>query len=528
MYEKLIVTPQRAGIVLGTAFALAAIHQYLFYDHTYGISYPMFVILFYLYMYIYAGDCLRRGSWFSRLFTTVIILLSLTYGWFANGFFYVLNMLVVPGLISLHMAYMLSYRRPNWARMYIVYAALEHVLLQLPAHLPTPLRMLYRKAAGRMQQQHKRIAGKILLGLLCALPLLIIIIGLLSSADGMFQQMLIHVPDWLPRLSFTEGTLRLVWIVMMGFILFAYVWGFIQPYRRQSLSSSLVADQPASDSAAGATIPSASPAHDWHIDQPNAAYPPLVMPRLDPIMLATVLVVINLVYLLFVSLQFSYLFGAGQGYLPDGSTYAEYARSGFGELVLVTGLNFVILLSALYGSVKAGVGLHRLNQFLLLILVVCSAVMLCSAFMRLLMYEQAYGYTVIRFLVHAFMLFLGVLLVLAGLRIYMSRLPLIHCYIVFGLISYVLVNYIGMDRIIAERNIQRYEQTGELDQDYLLTLSPGAIPMLLRFSYEHQLPELRKRLHTDNEYVVTRHASWQEYNWETHRAIQQLRLDRPL
>ncbi|MEW4372217.1 DUF4153 domain-containing protein [Paenibacillus kandeliae] len=527
MYEKLIVTPRRAGIVLGTAFALAAIHQYLFYDHLYGISYPIFVILFYLYMYTYAGDRLRRGSWFSRLLTTAILLLSLTYGLFADGFFYVLNMLVVPGLIFGHMAYMLSDRRPNWARMSIIYAAMDHLLLQLPAHLPTPLRMLYQRAARRMQQQHKRLLGKILLGLLCAVPLLLIIIGLLSSADGMFQQMLIHVPNWLPHLSFTEGTLRLLWIVIIGFMLFAYIWGFIKPYRHEPVKHAPVTEpaaSPADETVVTTEIqPSVAP-----MSNPVPQAPPFVMPRLDPVILATVLIAINLVYLLFVSLQFSYLFGAGQGYLPDGSTYAEYARSGFGELVLVTGLNFVILLSALYGSGEAGAGLRMLTRFLLLILVICSAVMLCSAFMRLLLYEQAYGYTVIRFLVHAFMLFLGVLLVLAGLRIYIPRLPLIHCYIVFGLVAYVLVNYIGMDHIITERNMQRYEQTGELDQEYLLTLSPAAIPMLLRFSYEHQLPELRKRLHTDNEYLLTGDAAWQEFNWDTYRAIRQLRLDRPL
>ena len=85
----------------------------------------------------------------------------------------------------------------------------------------------------------------------------------------------------------------------------------------------------------------------------------------------------------------------------------EYARNGFTELVLVSGLNFLILVIVLQYTQVRGKGGVIVQQVLLLILVCCSAVMLGSAFVRLNLYEQAYGYTYIRFLVHAFMIFLG-------------------------------------------------------------------------------------------------------------------------
>lgn len=171
--------------------------------------------------------------------------------------------------------------------------------------------------------------------------------------------------------------------------------------------------------------------------------------RLDPIIVGTMLVVINCVYVLFVLVQFSYLFGAGEGHLPVDLSYADYARSGFAELILVTGINFFILIVALQytrSSRKAGSIVH---QVLLLILVSCSAIMLYSAFMRLNLYEQAYGYTYIRFLVHAFMIFLALLLLIAGLRIRYTSIPLIRWYIVLALTAYVAVNYVGMDKRIA-------------------------------------------------------------------------------
>ncbi|WKL01487.1 DUF4173 domain-containing protein [Paenibacillus amylolyticus] len=126
-------------------------------------------------------------------------------------------------------------------------------------------------------------------------------------------------------------------------------------------------------------------------------------------------------------------------------------------------------------SGKAGSIVH---QVLLLILVSCSAIMLYSAFMRLNLYEQAYGYTYIRFLVHAFMIFLALLLLIAGLRIRYTSIPLIRWYIVLALTAYVAVNYVGMDKRIAELNIERYHQTGNIDGTYLASLSADAVPLL--------------------------------------------------
>ena len=184
--------------------------------------------------------------------------------------------------------------------------------------------------------------------------------------------------------------------------------------------------------------------------------PEPVMLRMDPIILTTVLIAVNAVYVLFVFVQFSYLFGAWEGVLPEGSSYAEYARSGFFELVLVTGINFVILMFALLPTNNTVAPLlRRMVPVLLYILVGCSLVMLYSAFTRLTLYEEAYGYTYIRFLVHASMLILGLLLMLAAVRIGRADFPLVKCSLVVLLLGYVLMNYLNMDRVIAKQNVAR-------------------------------------------------------------------------
>src|SRR5699024_9397816 len=64
----------------------------------------------------------------------------------------------------------------------------------------------------------------------------------------------------------------------------------------------------------------------------------------DSITAITILSMLNMVYLLFVVIQFKYFFG---NHLADGFTYAGYARRGFFELILVMLMNWTILTSFL-------------------------------------------------------------------------------------------------------------------------------------------------------------------------------------
>ncbi|WP_233476007.1 DUF4153 domain-containing protein [Paenibacillus sonchi] len=306
---------------------------------------------------------------------------------------------------------------------------------------------------------------KVLTGLGISLPLLLIVTSLLSSADGVFHELLAGIPQMLERLSFGEGFARLLWVLLLGTGMFGLLWGFVdhKVYVWNPKPELNMEDGPSAESL-------------------NELLPQPLTLKVDPVILTTILTVINTVYVLFVSLQFSYLFGAWDGILPEGSTYADYARSGFLELILVTSINFVLLLLSLHSTGPAAARLRTIVNFLLYILVLCSVVMLYSAYSRLALYEEAYGYTYIRFLVHAFMIFLGLLLVLAAVRISRVHFPLAPCCLALGLFSYVLINYIGMDHIIAKQNIQRYETSGILDTSYLSRLSPDVTPLLIDFS----------------------------------------------
>ena len=133
---------------------------------------------------------------------------------------------------------------------------------------------------------------------------------------------------------------------------------------------------------------------------------------------------VGLVVLLFVGFvvaQAAALFG-GHEYIQrtTGLTYADYVHQGFGQLTFAT---LLTLLTIAIAARKAPRETARERLVLRLVLgALCglTLVVVASALHRMDLYQQAYGFTVLRVLVDAFELWLGLLVVLvlvAGIRL---------------------------------------------------------------------------------------------------------------
>lgn len=535
MIEKILVSPNRALITLLSALMLAGIHQYLFYGKEVGVSYLIFVLLFYAFMYVFAKDRIRTLTLIDAWMAAVVLMLALTFLLFDNELLRVLNFLFIPGLIILHITYLAGRKRKQWWDLRIIGTSLDHLLPQSIRHWGT-IAGIVVKAGGRgMGKSQKAVLVKVFIGLAASFPILIVVVALLTSADGVFNQYLSGFPEWLNHLTLAPGFPRMIWIIIGGILLFSYAWGFVQPmeyeaekrenahWKNAALLSPATVHVSDHDHAGQKNTETESSNTVEHKTHTQAIRTGRDTVKLDPIIVGTMLLVINCVYVLFVFVQFSYLFSAGSGQLPSDLSYAEYARSGFAELVLVTSINFFILIVALQCTRPSGRTASIIHQVLLLILVGCTAIMLYSAFMRLQLYEQAYGYTYIRFLVHAFMIFLALLLLIAGLRIRYTSIPLLRWYIVLSLTAYAAVNYVGMDNRIAELNMERYHKTGNIDAAYLANLSADAIPQLRKFAQE-EFPALKDHLLEREAYMNERvnSSSWPSYNVARYRAAEEL------
>jgi hypothetical protein len=194
------------------------------------------------------------------------------------------------------------------------------------------------------------------------------------------------------------------------------------------------------------------------------------------------LVLLNLLFLVFVGVQVTVLFGGHDHVLEtSGLTYAEYARQGFWQLIAAAMLTLVVVgvATRVAGGPQAS---GRLLRLLLGTLCVLTLVVVASALHRLQLYEEAFGLTRSRLAAETVSWGLGGLfaLVLAAglLRAVRAQLPrLALAGVAVGLIAFSLSNPDGR---VAERNVDRWVRTGDLDVAYVQGLSADAVPALAK------------------------------------------------
>ncbi|WP_433330471.1 DUF4153 domain-containing protein [Spirillospora sp. CA-294931] len=204
---------------------------------------------------------------------------------------------------------------------------------------------------------------------------------------------------------------------------------------------------------------------------------------------------LDLLFMAFCAVQASVLLASDKDALlkSTGLTYAEYARRGFFQLVVVTVLVLVVIAVAMRRAPMADARGRAVVRGLLGLLCALTLVVVSVALRRLYLYEETYGWTRLRLWVHAFELWLGLVIVLvaaAGVRWRASWLP--RAVAASGAVALIALAAIDPDAFIAERNVARFEQTGKIDTGYLSGLSADAVPALDRLPEPHRSCALRE------------------------------------
>lgn len=223
-----------------------------------------------------------------------------------------------------------------------------------------------------------------------------------------------------------------------------------------------------------------------------------------------------LLFATFVAVQVNTLFAGDEHVITTADlTYADYARSGFWQLLAVTVLTLGVIAFVAGGAQVESVADRRWLRGLLGALSVLTLVIVASALTRMWLYQQAYGFTVLRVLVAACELWLGVvyLMVLAaGVRLRGGWLA--RAVVGTGFAALVGLAALNPERFIAERNIDRWHATGKIDVPYLATLSDDAVPALAALPEDLRDCSLRFR-HVASD-------DWRSYNLARQQAREAL------
>lgn len=281
-------------------------------------------------------------------------------------------------------------------------------------------------------------------GLLLAFPVFLVFLLLLVSADLVFGQLVERALEWLNIELFFE------WLGRIAVVLFSGL------------------------SFLGALVAALREAGDRRILAGSIDLGPRFLGFTES---TIVLASVNLLFAVFVAVQVAYLFG-GQANIAEAEfTYAEYARRGFGELVFAAFLILALIFTLETVTNRATERMERVFRLQSAALVAFTLVILASAYMRLLLYEQAYGFTRLRIQAHVFMVWLAVLLVGFVVLLGTRRLSwFVHLVGVAGLGFMLSINALNVDRLIVAENLRHMRVQEDLDSYYLSTLSADAIP----------------------------------------------------
>jgi hypothetical protein len=191
------------------------------------------------------------------------------------------------------------------------------------------------------------------------------------------------------------------------------------------------------------------------------------------------LVLLNVLFGVFVAVQLAVLLGSGSIYRRTGLFPAEYARQGFWQLLWVLVLTLVVVALSKYWAPRSTPGDRRLVKSTLGLLCTLTLVVVVSALYRMKLYVDAFGLSRLRLSVAGVEIWLGVVFVLliAG-GILSSRSWLPRAVVLSAAVGLAVYGLIRPDALIAEQNVARYQQTGQIDIGYLRGLSADAAPAL--------------------------------------------------
>jgi len=478
-------------VTLGTCLLIGAAGAFLFDGETWGLNMTLFGLL------LIASLLLLRNIGIGQQPLTAV-----EYMLVASGSFFfmtlawrdslVLNSLSLLGiLLTINLAFTLGTRQR--LQELHVYEAFEDLYSSSKYALISYYDLIDKDIQWKaLQQRWGEFGHAIFKGLLISVPLIIIFCILFSASDARFENMISHLLDW----GWDDET-----VIQYALAFIVCSWIAAAVLRGTVLKQGLSLKDK-----------SLTPPVSW---------------ILGSIEIVMILGALNILFLSFIAVQFTYFFG-GDALVQSiqGPTYSDYARRGFFQLVTVAAL--VITLLLLTHWLQSSTQLEkRLYQILATMMVVMTMIIEASAAHRMYLYTREYGLTESRFYASVFMLWLFVLLIWFSFTVLREkRTRFSFGAILTGIIFIAILHFINPEARIVQVNLARLQDGQSFDASYVSTLSADIVPTLVTV-----LPELPEtpRCHLWQQ-LRQYHSStdnWRNFNFARARARELLASHSP-
>ena len=417
------------------SFLYACFYALCMYKNTSGITYPFFLLgslWFCCFCFKELGISLKKESIF---FICSILLLGISTFLTADGRIIFMNKTAIFVLIICFLLHHF-YQDAHWSFFrYLLY------LFVTPFAWIGEIARPIQDMEVFITENNKKEKGNVfyvVLGLSCCIPIFIFIWFLLMSADqvfgNMFKELFLHLK--LSNLIGIFTTVVLTFFITYCIMAFLCKKAFSVEYRERTKTEAILA--------------------------------------------ITIALPLTVMYALFSGIQIVCLFM--QKIDLEKISYAEYARQGFFQLLVVCIINLILVLVG-----NAYFKESTLLKILLTVMSLCTYIMIISAGYRMILYIQNYYVTFLRLFVLWFLVILFLLITGSIISVCNQKFPLVRYSMVVVVICYLALSFSHPDYWIAKCNVHHMEQyttNGFFDKEYyddyryLANLSMDAAPAL--------------------------------------------------
>jgi hypothetical protein len=417
--------------------------DFLFWDKAIGISFPLFIFASLaagLWLAAKADVSIPRRSAWLLLPIAFFALIGL---WRVEPFSLFLSRSLALFLMALFAANLIGGRWPAYSLSDFIAK-----IGVMPFSGLTEYRQISEaENAGKERLPWRKRLAPLGRGLLIASPIVVVLAALLASADLIFEAWLQNLLEILQLENLAEYLWRLFYILILAYLLI----GVYSYAIKRSQDSKLIGEDK-----------------------------PVLSPFIGFTEALTGLISVEILFAICVGIQVRYFFGGNANINNAGYTFAEYARRGFAELVIVALISVALFvgLSLISRREKPGqkAWFSRLGGGLFVLI----TIILVSAYQRLLLYESVFGFTRTRANVHVFMIWLGLLLVTLVILEARGQRRAFTLAALLVVIGYgASINLLNVDAFIVRANAERLRQSEEIDIAYLGSLSSDSLRPLL-------------------------------------------------
>ena len=430
----------------------------------FGISVPIIVTVISASAIFSIGK-VKKINYTGVYFLGVSILLSVTYAVFTNYIFREINIILIPLTLATGL-YMINFSDIRLKGEDLINNVIPNITIGIFINPHVGMIGKLFKDREDFNFKNSKYRG-VIKGVIILIPLLTFLILLLSSADEIFASIF---EDTINNMINAISLIR-TGGVLLKLVVFALV--FIYIYYLFSSFKFMV----------------------------KRTYK-MTVTKLDKSMVNTILVLVNVLYLVFTYVQIKYLYIKSNNFNLTPAEYSSYARNGFFQLIAVVVLNIMIIL-----YFKNRIDNSKLTCSLNTLMTVLSFNMGLASLYKMRLYIREFGMTQLRFVTSVFMIFILIMLVLIAVSLW-KKIELFKYCIIIGSIIYLGINFCNMDKMIAEYNLNAKGKG--VDIEYLSTLSLDSYDVVLK-AYEQGKINKEQFMQYKEQKQLT--SQWYEYNY---------------